>query len=152
MTEQSDPAENSDADQDNAREKPQSIDPWAGIYREVKAEQLELENHYREVAGKQSYSEDLRAAFDAYSDQSEEFTPGSLIQWKPFMRSAQYPHYGNPVIVVSKIGRPSTVENGDPVLEPKDLVVGYLDGDQDFVVFAASSRRFTSWSSSTSHS
>lgn len=75
-----------------------------------------------------------------------EFRPGQLVCWKPELRNRKYPAYGECGVVVSVLPAPVTDGNddsGSPYFrEPLDIVLGFVDGDGDFVTYHFDSRRF----------
>lgn len=98
---------------------------------------------YAEAVGDVQYAADLRRAFDEYR-QVEQFSPGDLVQWKPLLRNRPYPAEGAPAIVIRYL--PATgPTDADEQSEAQDIELGFLDGDQAFLVFAYASGRFTRW-------
>ncbi|MDK9723513.1 MAG: hypothetical protein OEL88_01400 [Sterolibacteriaceae bacterium MAG5] len=87
----------------------------------------------------------LKELYDAFSTRHV-FAEGSLIQWKPGLRNKKKPQYNEPCIVIRVLGEPiygKTDESGSAYFrEPLDLIAGFIDDDDDFVVFHFDSRRF----------
>lgn len=112
-------------------------------YFEVEQEKVELA--YSEYSRNPAYPEHLVSAFASYS-KSHVFTPGQLVQWKPLLKNKSFPHYGRPAVIVRMLDEPVVKKPERGILaEELDIVIGYLDGEQDFVVAHAASRRFTIW-------
>jgi len=98
---------------------------------------------YAEAVGDGQYTADLRRAFDEYQ-QVEQFEPGDLVQWKPLLRNRPYPADGAPAIVIRYLSATGATD-ADEQSEALNLELGFLDGDQAFLVFAYASGRFTRW-------
>ena len=75
-----------------------------------------------------------------------EFKPGQLVCWKAELKNRKFPAYGECGVVVSVLPVPvmdSTADSGSPYFrEPLDLVLGFVDGDGDFITYHFDSRRF----------
>lgn len=99
---------------------------------------------YEDAISDEQYPADLRNAFAAYSSEDERFEPGELVQWKPMLKNREYPADGAPGIVVRYLPEPLRPDTASQS-EDLDIEIGYLTGDQAFVVFAYSSARFTRW-------
>ena len=72
--------------------------------------------------------------------------PGMLAQWKPKMKNRRTPGYGEPMVVVDFLGEPildaEHKEGSIYFREPLDLLLGFLDEDNEFCVLHYDSRRF----------
>ncbi|QAY58635.1 hypothetical protein ET475_00525 [Microbacterium protaetiae] len=66
-----------------------------------------------------------------------------LVQWKTFLRNAEFPAYGAPAILVDFLA-PQTVQGS---LDEPDVATGYLDGDQDLQIVRTHSLRLMAWES-----
>ncbi|MFJ4175269.1 hypothetical protein [Microbacterium sp. NPDC089696] len=99
---------------------------------------------YKSYANSAVYADHLQRALASLQDPSE-FQAGDLVQWKTFLRGAAYPAYGSPAIVVEFIDRAEGVDADD---ERDDVVIGYLNGDQDLRMITTDSRRLTPWDAS----
>jgi len=75
-----------------------------------------------------------------------EFQPGQLVRWKPELKNRKYPAYGECGVVVSVLAEPvmdAGNDSGSPYYrEPLDIVLGFVDGDGDFITYHFDSRRF----------
>jgi hypothetical protein len=75
-----------------------------------------------------------------------EFRPGQLVCWKPELKNRKYPAYGECGVVVEVLPEPimdGGNDSGSPFFrEPLDIVLGFLDGDGDFITYHFDSRRF----------
>ncbi|OII21861.1 hypothetical protein [Curtobacterium sp. MCBA15_013] len=98
---------------------------------------------YSAAVSEAQYAADLRRAFANYR-RDEEFKPGDLVQWKPMLRNRPYPAEGAPAVVVRHL-KPAAVTDGIEQSEDLDIELGFLDGEQSFLVFSYSSARFTRW-------
>jgi hypothetical protein len=98
---------------------------------------------YADAVADSQYASDLRRAF-AHYQRDEDFRPGDLVQWKPMLRNRPYPAEGAPAVVVRYL-QPTPSTDSSEQSEVLDLELGFLDGEQDFLVFAYSSARFTRW-------
>ena len=91
----------------------------------------------------------LQELFATFTEKHQ-ISPGMLITWKPGMRNKKKPNYGEPAIVIEILESPvigKTDESGSSYFrEPLDLIAGFLDDDDDFVVFHYDSRRFMPFS------
>lgn len=74
------------------------------------------------------------------------FQPGQLVCWKPELKNRKYPAYGECGVVVSILQEPvmdAGNDSGSPYFrEPLDIVLGFVDGDGDFITYHFDSRRF----------
>lgn len=112
------------------------------IFQKERAAELDA---YRKYTSSAKYVDHLLQAV-ATLQTPESFTPGTLVQWKTFLKGAEYPEYGSPAVVVELVENPRAVdEDGDPVPHPVDVFIGYLDGRQDLQIVATHSRRLTAW-------
>ena len=113
--------------------------------RFMDAQQEKEEKKYAEVATSSDYPQLLSEALSLYQDVPQ-FNTGDLVQWKPMMRNRRLPLESVPAIVVDRIDPPLTTDaEGDRLVEPRDLLIAVIDGDQDFVLAQVSARRFTEW-------
>lgn len=109
------------------------------------ARQDREDKRYAEVATSSDYPRLLSEALKLYQD-VQQFNPGDFVQWKPMMRNRRYPLESVPAIVVDRIDPPLTTDtDGDRLIEPRDLLIAVIDGDQDFMLAQVASRRFTEW-------
>jgi hypothetical protein len=76
----------------------------------------------------------------------QKFQPGQLVRWKPELKNRKYPAYGECGVVVSVLPEPvmdAGNDSGSPYYrEPLDIVLGFVDGDGDFITYHFDSRRF----------
>lgn len=107
------------------------------------------EARYDDIASREDYHRHLSRVAKHYLDGSVEYEPLTLLQWKPSMRNALFPHYGRPMVVIGP---------ADPDMFPKaaiipvgpdevlaTLLVGYLDFDNDLVITRVDPRRVMPW-------
>lgn len=96
----------------------------------------------------------LRAIYHLFQDK-EEFTPGDFVVWKDGLKNRRLPNYGQKGIVIQCLDEPifdGNKESGSPYYrEPLDIVVGFFDEDDDFMIFYYDSRRFTKLDVSDPH-
>ena len=75
-----------------------------------------------------------------------EFHPGQLVRWKPELRNRNFPAYGECGVVVSILPEPVIDPSNDSgssyYREPLDIVLGFVDGEGDFITYHFDSRRF----------
>jgi len=126
--------------------KHELLDPEISFVQYVEQRRAKEEADYEENARRPSYADHLVSAFRTYTT-TEIFEPGVLVQWKPQMRSQRFPQYGFPAVVVGYLPEPQTRDkDGDPLVEPSDIILGILEAESDFRVFVCPSRRLTLWS------
>lgn len=114
----------------------------AALREEGRRKSEQYEANIRELV---DYESNLRRAFQDFS-QDETFVPGDLVQWKRFMRDREFPHVGAPAVVVKVLSDPIvTGPDARPAPEARDVVLGYLDGKNDFVTGFYSSNRLMKW-------
>lgn len=81
-----------------------------------------------------------------FSGLEKSLRPGILAQWKPGMKNRKSPDYGVPVIVVEVLASPitdATFDSGSVYFrEQLDLILGFLDEDDEFNLLHYDSRRF----------
>lgn len=75
-----------------------------------------------------------------------DFSEGDIVVWKEGLKNRRMPNYGQRAIVISRLDEPvfdNNGESGSPYFrEPLDLVIGFFDADDDFILFYYDSRRF----------
>ncbi|MGV2984354.1 hypothetical protein ACNPNP_11690 [Microbacterium sp. AGC85] len=123
----------------------QTLNTGTGIEDFYSAMQRERESQYesyRTYAGSELYTKHLRSALASFTE-TDDLEVGDLVQWKTFLRNAEYPDYGAPAILmefrdVPEISVASTIER-------QDVVIGVLDQDQDLRLVVTDRRRLTTW-------
>lgn len=120
-------------------------DLFGSVFDGFQREARERSLRYDAYVSTGEYVADLRSAYQSLLE-VERFERGDLVQWKTFMRENEYPDYGSPAVVLDRLieGKIRT-RIGREQFPPHDLLLGLLDGDQDFVVFSAASARLTRW-------
>lgn len=98
---------------------------------------------YADAVSDPQYSADLRRAFSSYR-RDEVFEPGQLVQWKPMLRNRPYPSEGAPAVVIRYL-EPASQPDSPDLSEEHDIELGFLDGEQSFLVFPTASARLTRW-------
>ena len=93
------------------------------------------------------YAEELTASFRRYtSGTGQPLRPGMLVQWKPGMKNRKTPEYGMPMIVVQVLEQPiidTSFDSGSVYFRERlDIILGFLDADDDFCMIHYDSRRF----------
>jgi hypothetical protein len=86
-----------------------------------------------------------RAMYERFM-RRHDFRPGQLVCWKAELKNRKYPAYGECGVVVKVLPEPvmdAGNDSGSPYFrEPLDIVLGFLDGDGDFITYHFDSRRF----------
>lgn len=143
MTEQ--PADaNGEASTLNANESDAGSADVSDLYKLFKREEERERTKYREYVQQDGYQADLQQAYASfYTDEATALVPGELVQWKTFMRNRPYPAYLSPAVVME-------VADGDARRKPldadvEDIIIGYLDGDQDLRMVRTDARRLMLW-------
>jgi hypothetical protein len=117
----------------------------ADMWNDLREEMQDRSRKYNQYTSSQEYAEDLRRAYESLAD-VERFAPGDLVQWKTFMRDQEYPAYGSPAIVLERLPEDAAARSRfRGPFPPHDVLLGLLDGDQDFVAVSASSARLMRW-------
>lgn len=100
---------------------------------------------YRDAIRRPDYPDLLRRAYAAY-DEPVRFAPGDIVEWKTLLRNRPFPAYGAPVVVVRyiEVGGPR-VSDSDSDVEPDDIILGMLTGENEFLALPFVSRRFQVW-------
>lgn len=93
------------------------------------------------------YRAKLTTSFQQFSSGTERsLQPGMLAQWKPGMKNRRTPDYGVPMIVVEVLDKPtidSAFESGSVYFRERlDIILGFLDEDDEFCMLHYDSRRF----------
>ena len=87
----------------------------------------------------------LNKRFSAFIEEHE-FKVADLVKWKPGLRNKGTIEYDEVAIVVEVLDPPVYDEEqgaGSPYFrEPLNLILAYLDEDNDFITFHADKRRF----------
>lgn len=89
----------------------------------------------------------LAAGFLTFSSGVEKsLRPGMLAQWKTGMKNRATPDYGAPMVVVEVLESPiidTKFDSGSVYFRERlDLVLGFVDEDDEFYSFHYDSRRF----------
>lgn len=120
-------------------------DPFEALFSATRREQERQAAAYRELAASPDYADLLR---DAMRTVAEDYDPrpGELVQWRRYMQARPFPAAGKPGIVLDVLEIPVNVDDrGNPVAYPRDVRVGYLDGEANLRTFLTSRRRLMKW-------
>lgn len=104
---------------------------------------LDKERDYETMVARDDYESLLIGAASRYLSE-ETFSAGEVVRWKDSLRSHRFPDYGRPMVYLGNA--PSSSDRELFVfghVRDADSLVGYLDGEGDFVVIAVESRRLT---------
>lgn len=86
----------------------------------------------------------LEKRYSAFIDKNT-FNPGELVRWKPGLRNKGGLKYDDVAIVVDTLNEPifdKDKDSGSPYFkEPLDMLIAFLDSDNDFIVLHVDSRR-----------
>lgn len=97
--------------------------------------------------------QELKKSYEAYIS-NESLSTGDVVSWKPGMRNRTLPNYRQPAIVIEKLQYPIFDESQNAgsqyFHEPLDLRVGFLDDNNQFVIYFYDSRRFEKYRGSLS--
>lgn len=93
------------------------------------------------------YCAELAAGFLRFSSGVEKsMQSGMLAQWKPGMKNRKTPEYDVPMMVVEVLEQPvvdTTFESGSIYFRERlDIILGFLDSDDEFCMLHYDSRRF----------
>jgi hypothetical protein len=111
----------------------------------IEAKREQAERLYTQLATEPEYPDLLAEALALYT-RIDDFKVGDFVQWKPMMKNRRFPIESVPAVVVSRINPPSeTDRGGNRLIEPRDLLIGVVDGDRDFFLMEVASRRFALW-------
>lgn len=95
----------------------------------------------------------LKRSYETYIS-NESLSTGDVVSWKPGMRNRTLPNYRQPAIVIEKLQYPIFDESQNAgsqyFHEPLDLRVGFLDDNNQFVIYFYDSRRFEKYRGSLS--
>lgn len=136
--------ENPDATADSESE-PESWHRSQGDVDEMRRR----EARYEEIASHEDYHRRLSRVAKNYVDGPHEYKPLTLLQWKPSMRNALFPHYGRPMVVIGPADPDMFPKSAIIPVQPDDLLasllVAYLDFDNDLVISRVDPRRVMPW-------
>ena len=98
-------------------------------------------------AAARKYCAELIAGHSRFCNGAERsLRPGMLAQWKPGMKNRRTPDYGVPMMVVELLEPPiidTTFESGSVYFRERlDIILGFLDEDDEFCMLHYDSRRF----------
>ena len=97
--------------------------------------------------------QELKKSYEAYIS-NESLSTGDIVSWKTGMRNRTLPNYRQPAIVIEKLQYPIFDESQNAgsqyFHEPLDLRVGFLDDNNQFVIYFYDSRRFEKYRGSLS--
>lgn len=103
---------------------------------------------YETVANRADYLDNLKEAVRLYL-QDQTFSPGDVVSWKRGLRNKAFPHYGRPAVVIRYLNEDETskpgVFFGIPEGDLDDILIGFLDGDEDLSITKVDSRRLEPW-------
>jgi hypothetical protein len=93
------------------------------------------------------YCAELAASYVRFCNGAEKsLQPGMLAQWKPGMKNRTSPEYSAPMIVVEMLESPiidCKFDSGSVYYRERlDIILGFLDEDDEFCVLHYDSRRF----------
>lgn len=109
---------------------------------EEEARRREALRLHEQVAGERSYQRVLQEVAARYLQEPEDIRPGSTVFWKAGLKSWIAPDYGRPMIFLGPYTRPENSILIPPLFEDlPDSLVGYIDGDRDFVIRSVDRRR-----------
>ena len=95
----------------------------------------------------------LKRSYETYIS-NESLSTGDVVSWKPGMRNRTLPNYRQPAIGIEKLQYPIFDESQNAgsqyFHEPLDLRVGFLDDNNQFVIYFYDSRRFEKFRGSLS--
>lgn len=114
------------------------------LYKLFRRQEERERARYREYVQQDEYRSDLRQAFTSfYEDEAAPLAAGDIVQWKTFMRNRPYPAYLSPAIVMEVASPGATPKALDDDVE--NVIIGYLDGDQDLCLVRTDVRRLMLW-------
>lgn len=120
-------------------------DDFSALFSAMNRDRRKAEEAYEANVRRSEYEDNLREALRIFESKVQ-FGSGDLVQWKKFMKDSFLPHNGAPAIVVRYLDEAILVgKNGAVLTEPLDIVLGFLDGDNEFVTGHYSSNRFMAW-------
>lgn len=105
---------------------------------------------YETVANRADYLDNLKEAARLYL-QDQTFRPGDVVSWKRGLRNKAFPHYGRPAVVIRYLSEDETSSLrpggffGIPEGDLDDILIGFLDGDEDLSITRVDSRRLEPW-------
>ncbi len=93
----------------------------------------------------ESYRGQLEGLHRSYME-NQTFEVGDLLQWKEGLKNKRIPDYDELVVAVEILAEPlfDATERSDSQYfrEPLDMQIGFLDDDQEVVMYFVDSRRF----------
>lgn len=93
----------------------------------------------------EQYLENLRELRELYC-REQELHEGDYVEWKPGLKNKKRPAYYQPGIVMEVLPEPvfdKELSSGSAYFREKlDVVIGFIDDDNDFVTYYFDSRRF----------
>lgn len=103
---------------------------------------------YEALASRDDYAHNLLRAAVHYR-KNHDLEPLTLVQWKPRMRNAEYPHYGRPMVVLGASGPEMLPTNSLFPIPPEEhlatLLVAFLDAENDFAIIRVDPQRVQPW-------
>lgn len=127
---------------DQALEPSQTEEPaWVEEIRTHEGQRRALLESYERIAGERSYRANLEAAASRLLEEPAPLEIGDVVQWKRGLKQGVIPEYGRPMIYMgphSKSGQDLFSSISD---ELSDVLVGFIDGDREFVVRLVDRRR-----------
>ncbi|MDJ0015068.1 hypothetical protein [Rhodococcus erythropolis] len=122
------------------------------VFEEIRRARASEDEAYYRVASENGYAERLSNAADLLLADPEEFQPGDLVTWKPLLKNRRFPGKSLPAVVIERHpGRTTPADEATSAHfgEPADLVLGVIDGDEEFEIYHYDVRRFTRWNPGT---
>lgn len=106
---------------------------------------------YEKVATRADYLDNLTEAVDLYM-QSQTFSAGDVVSWKRGLRNKAFPHYGRPAVVIRYLTEEerrainaAMLFGGSVDAYLDDILIGFLDGDEDLSIMRVDSHRLDLW-------
>lgn len=114
--------------------------PLEALFEEALMEVLKEEAEMKET--KPASAAEIKTLGEMYL-QKNEFKPGDLAQWKPGLKNAKFPNYGEPIVVIELFSdqRRQSADGSNHALEPQNLRFGILQNEQ-FETYVLDANRF----------
>lgn len=153
---QDDPDETNQAEEQEARRDSsieESLDDESldSLERTSERQFARMRAAYEKVATRADYLDNLTEAVRLYQ-QAQTFSPGDVVSWKRGLRNKSFPHYGRPAVVIRYLTEEerkgitaAMLFGGGAEAYLDDIMIGFLDGDEDLSITRVDSHRLDPW-------
>jgi hypothetical protein len=122
-----------------------SADRFLQQYVEQLAEEKAKGKYWGDKTKVNERIQELQSLYSNFAE-VHDFRPGQIVRWKPGLKNKRRPEYNEPVVVIEKLTEPAydTSQGAGSAYyrERLDIILGFIDNDNEMIAFHFDSRRF----------